>query len=181
MVTVDRIATINRASLLLFALVAAVTVACTSQPGVRTSLPGNIQIQSAEAGIPEPVAACLGVWSGRWAEFCVLSGCSTSGAELSLIVHRVTRRPNDQYSAQVTVIWKEGLKPEQRVREITVPVDSDGTLHLDNPNDGSSSRYQITADRQRMDLEYVGIEPHITQHIRMSGTLWRIEGNGAGR
>jgi len=165
---------------LLFALVTAAITACTSQPQVRTSLPGNIQIQSPEADIPEPVTACLGVWSGRWTESCILSGCFTAGTELSLIVHRVTRGPNSQYAAQVTVIWQEALKSEQIVRGITVPVDSDGTLHLDNPKDGSRSRFQITFDRQRMDLEYLGLEPRITQqHIRMSGTLWRIP-KGAG-
>jgi len=169
----------RRTTRLVIGVVAVAVAACAGQAQVRTSLPGNIQIQSAGAAIPEPVVACLGVWSGRWVEFCSVSGCGTSGTELSLIVHRVMRKPNDQYSAQVTVIWKEGPKPEESVRAIMVPVDSDGTLHLDNPNDGSSSRYQITADRQRMDLEYVGLEPHITQHIRMSGTLWRMP-KGAG-
>ena len=153
------------------ACAAAVPTSCASPAQVRTPLP-TVSVRPPISGIPEPVAAFSGVWSGRWDRFGTQLGAGPVSIDHALVVESIVEQNNGVYGAAVIYSWGESPGYEPGFTRTRGTISPEGLLRVGpfrarDHNDGSQATYRLSTDRKTLSVELA------VQGAVVSGTLWR--------
>jgi hypothetical protein len=117
--------------------------------------------------LPEPVAAFVGVWAGRWHSFVNMSGGGDAGLDETLIVENIMPLTDSTYQAYVIRSWAGNLTRKSGFVRTTGVIGEDGILHM------GAITGSMAENRQNLYIEYRGISSFNTMSFRMTGILWR--------
>ena len=89
---------------ILVATVLTLADGCASQVQIKTPLPADVRNPlPPQPGLPEPVAAFVGAWAGRWNRIMTSFGEGAQDGDITLVVENIMPATDETYPAYVTI------------------------------------------------------------------------------
>ena len=164
--------------MMLVGCAALLATSCTSPVQVRTPLPADVgNPRPPQPELPEPLAAFVGVWAGRWDSFVNRKGAGAVGVDITLIVENIMPETGNSYRAYVLYSWgRSSLDKQARpgfVRTSGI-IGQDRVLRIGPSQNGAVMSFTVAEDRRTVQGEYRGLATAVdTVSFTLSGILWR--------
>jgi len=153
---------------------------CAGQVEIRSPLPTDITSpRPPESGLPEQIAAFVGVWAGKWDRFVNRHLAGTVGEDIALVVESIMPLTDDSYQAALVYSW--GISPVDKwvspgFTRTTGTIGKEGVLRIGPDRRGFVMTYTLAENRQTLQAEAHGIGSRVdTLSFTLSGVLWRTK------